>query len=73
MTDHHPEPFGEALSHSSQRAAQIISLVSAAAQVAAHRKAAGDSRRAAGDEQAARKVAMTGALPVAATNCTRKT
>ena len=48
---HHPEPFGEALSYSSQRAAQFISLVAAAAEVAARRKAVRAAREAARDQQ----------------------
>jgi hypothetical protein len=53
---HYPDPFGEALSYSSQRAAQLISLVVAAAQVGAHRKALSEARKAARDEQARRAV-----------------
>jgi len=53
-SDHYAEPFGEALSYSSQRAAQLISLTVAAAQVAAHRKALSEARKAARDEQARR-------------------
>ena len=30
---HHPEPFGEAASYSSQRVTQLVSLVAAAAEV----------------------------------------
>jgi hypothetical protein len=37
--DHYLDPFGEALSHSSSRAAQMISLAAAAAEVAARRVA----------------------------------
>jgi hypothetical protein len=37
-SDHYADPFGEALSHSSQRAAQLISLAIAAAQVGATRR-----------------------------------
>jgi hypothetical protein len=53
-SDHYADPFGEALSYSSQRAAQLISLAVAAAQVAAHRKALSEARKAARDEQARR-------------------
>jgi hypothetical protein len=53
-SDHYADPLGEALSYSSQRAAQLISLAVAAAQVAAHRKALSEARRAARDEQARR-------------------
>lgn len=53
-SDHYAEPFGEALSYSSQRAAQLISLAVAAAQVAAHRKALSEARKAARDEHARR-------------------
>jgi hypothetical protein len=49
--DHHPEPFGEAFSYSSQRAAQMVSLVAAAAEVAAHRITARNARQAARHEQ----------------------
>ena len=51
---HYADPFGEALSYSAQRAAQLISLAVAAAQVAAHRKALSEARKAARDEQARR-------------------
>jgi hypothetical protein len=51
---HYPEPFGEALSHSSQRATQLTSLVAAAAEVAIRLKAARAARQAAQDEQARR-------------------
>jgi hypothetical protein len=53
-TNHYADPFGEALSYSSQRAAQLISLTVAAAQVAAHRKALSKARKAARDERARR-------------------
>src|SRR6266702_3431477 len=53
-SDHYADPIGEALSYSSQRAAQLISLAVAAAQVAAHRKALSEARRAARDEHARR-------------------
>ncbi len=48
---HHSEPFGEALSHSSQKSAQFISLVAAAAEVAVRRKAIRAAREAARDQQ----------------------
>jgi hypothetical protein len=51
-SDHYADPFGEAFSYSSQRAAQLISLTVAAAQVGAHRKALSEARKAARDEQA---------------------
>src|SRR5437660_1389019 len=50
----YPDPFGEALSHSSSRAAQMISLAAAAAEVAARRVALRNARQAARDEQARR-------------------
>jgi hypothetical protein len=50
-SEHYPEPFGEALSYSSQRAAQIGSLVAAGAEVAARRKALSRARQAARDER----------------------
>jgi hypothetical protein len=53
---HHAEPFGEALSHSSQRAAQMVSLVAAAAEVALRRRALRTARQAARDEQELRRV-----------------
>jgi hypothetical protein len=53
---HYSDPLGEGLSHSSQRAAQLISLVVAGAQVWARRKALSQARRAARDEQADRKL-----------------
>jgi hypothetical protein len=52
--EHYPDPFGEALSHSSSRAAQMISLAAAAAEVAARRMALKNARQAARDEQARR-------------------
>jgi hypothetical protein len=52
--DHHPEPFGEAFSYSSQRAAQMISLVAAAAEVAVHRMTAHRARQAERHEQVRR-------------------
>src|SRR6266851_2503573 len=51
-SDHYADPLGEALSYSSQRSAQLISLAVAAAQVAAHRKALSEARKAARDDQA---------------------
>jgi len=48
----HPEPFGEALSHSSQRVTQLTSLVAAAAEVAIRLHAARAARQAAQDTQA---------------------
>jgi hypothetical protein len=51
---HYPEPFGEALSNSSQRVAQLTSLVGAAAEVAIRLKAARAARQTAQDEQARR-------------------
>ena len=51
---HYPEPFGEALSHSSQRVTQLTSLVGAAAEVAIRLKAARAARQAAQDAQARR-------------------
>ena len=53
-SDHYADPFGEALSYSSQRAAQLVSLTVAAAQVGAHRKALSQARKAARAEQARR-------------------
>ena len=52
---HYPEPFGEAVSHSSQRAAQLISLAAAAAEVAMRLKAARAARQAARTEQQRRR------------------
>ena len=52
--EQYPDPFGEALSHSSSRAAQMISLAAAAAEVAARRVALRNARQAADDEQARR-------------------
>ena len=48
---HHPDPVGEAFSHSSQKAAQFISLVGAAYEIAARRKAIRAARDAARTEQ----------------------
>ncbi len=53
---HHPEPFGEALSYSSQRAAQFTSLAGAAAEVHARRKAMRAAREAARGEQQRREL-----------------
>jgi hypothetical protein len=53
---HHAEPFGEALSHSSQRAAQMVSLVAAAAEVALRRRALHTARKAARDEQERQRI-----------------
>jgi len=49
--EHYPDPFGEALSHSSSRTAQMFSLAAAAAEVAARRMALKNARQAARDEQ----------------------
>jgi hypothetical protein len=51
---HYPEPFGEALSHSSQRVTQLTSLVAAAAEAAIRLKTARAARQGAQDEQARR-------------------
>jgi hypothetical protein len=48
---HYPDPFGEALSHSSQRVTQLTSLVAAAAEVAIRLKAARAARQAGQDQQ----------------------
>jgi hypothetical protein len=53
---HHSEPFGEALSYSSQRAAQMVSLVAAAAEVALRRRALHTARQTARDEQERRRI-----------------
>lgn len=53
---HYADPFGEALSHSSQRVTQLTSLVAAAAEVAIRLKAARAARQAAQNEQARRAV-----------------
>ena len=50
-SEQYPDQFGEALSYSSQRAAQMVSLVAAGVQVAARRQALSRARRAARDEQ----------------------
>jgi hypothetical protein len=52
--EQYPDPFGEALSHSSSRAAQMISLAAAAAEVAARRVALRNVRQATHDEQSCR-------------------
>jgi len=52
--EQYPDPFGEALSHSSSRAAQMISLAAAAAEVAARRVALRNARQATHDEQSRR-------------------
>ena len=52
--EQYPDPLGEALSHSSSRAAQMISLAAAAAEVAARRVALRNARQAAHDEQVRR-------------------
>jgi hypothetical protein len=48
---HHSEPFGEAFSYSSQRAAQMVSLVATAADVFLRRRAMQAARQATRDEQ----------------------
>jgi hypothetical protein len=48
---HYPDPFGEALSHSSQRVTQLTSLVAATAEVAIRLKASRAVRQAALDER----------------------
>ena len=53
---HHPEPFGEALSHSSQRAAQMASLVASATEVFLRRRALHAARQAARSEQERRMI-----------------
>jgi hypothetical protein len=58
--EHHPEPFGEAFRESSQRAAQMISLVAAATEVAVHRQAARNDRQAGRYEQARRALQEQG-------------
>jgi hypothetical protein len=52
--NHHADPLEEALSHGSQRVAQLASLVAAMTQVAMHRKTLHESRSATQDGQAAR-------------------
>jgi hypothetical protein len=51
---YYPEPFGEALSHSSQRVTQLTSLVLAAAEVGIRVQAARAARLAAQSERARR-------------------
>jgi hypothetical protein len=53
---HHPEPFGEAMSYSSQRAAQMVSLAAAAAEVALRRRALRAARQATRNEQELRRL-----------------
>jgi hypothetical protein len=70
---HYPDPFGEAFSHSSQKAAQFISMAGAAYEIAARRKAIRAAREAARSEQqrralqeqerAAREAARAGWAP----------
>ena len=48
---HHPDPLGEGFSHSSQKAAQFISMAGAAYEIAARRKAIRAARDAARTEQ----------------------
>jgi hypothetical protein len=55
-SERHSEPLGEALSYSSQRAAQMVSLLAAAAEVALRRRALHASRQAARDEQERRRL-----------------
>lgn len=50
-SERHPDPFGEASSYSSQRAAQMVSLVAAAAEVAMRRRTLHNARQATRDEQ----------------------
>ena len=50
-SDRHADPFGEALSHSSQHAAQMISLLAAATEVAMRRRALRQARQTALQEQ----------------------
>lgn len=52
----HPDPIGEAFSHSSQKAAQFISMVGAAYEIAARRRAIRAGRDAARTEQQLRAV-----------------
>jgi hypothetical protein len=55
---HYPDPLGEALSFSSQRVAQVASLVGAMAQIALQRKALADAKNDARDDlRAARTLA----------------
>ena len=53
---HHPEPFGEAASYSSQRVTQLVSLVAAAAEVKMRLTAARTARHARQDRQAQRQL-----------------
>jgi hypothetical protein len=53
---HHPEPFGEAASYSSQRVTQLVSLVAAAAEVRMRLTAARTARHARQDQQAQRQL-----------------
>ena len=53
---HHPEPFGEAASYSSQRVTQLVSLVAAAAEVRMRLTAARTARQATQDRQAQRQL-----------------
>ena len=55
---HHSEPFGEAMSYSSQRAAQMVSLVAAAAEVAMRRRALHAARQATRDQQEQQRLRM---------------
>ena len=48
---HHPDPIGEAFSHSSQKAAQFVSMAGAAYEIAARRKAIRAAREAARTDQ----------------------
>jgi hypothetical protein len=50
-SDRHADPFGEALSHSSQHAAQMVSLLAAATEVAMRRRALHHARQTALQEQ----------------------
>ena len=53
---YHPDPFGEALGRSSQKAAQFVSMVGAAYEIAARRRAIRAARDAARTEQQLRAV-----------------
>ena len=48
---HHPDPIGEAFSHSSQKTAQFVSMAGAAYEIAARRKAIRAAREAARTDQ----------------------
>ena len=48
---HHPDPIGEAFSHSSQKTAQFVSMAGAAYEIAARRKAIRAAREAATTDQ----------------------